>query len=63
MSEPPIQKLIQRKEKIERGQIRPAAVWEVKPDGKGGFVRQKLDSKKFQREQRAFDAEPDSPPR
>ena len=47
-----IQDLVARKEKIERGEIAPAAVWQVKPDGKGGFARRKLDAKRFQRVQR-----------
>ena len=52
MSSVHIRKLIERKEKIERGQVRPAAVWEVKPDGKGGFARKKLDPHQFQRAQK-----------
>ena len=47
-----IQQLVARKEKIERGDVVPAAVWEVKPDGKGGFARRKLDAKQFQRAQK-----------
>jgi DNA-binding transcriptional regulator YiaG len=47
-----IRELIERKDRIERGEATPAAVWEVKPDGKGGFVRRKLDPKSFQREQK-----------
>ncbi|MBI4663149.1 MAG: helix-turn-helix domain-containing protein [Verrucomicrobia bacterium] len=45
--------MIQAKERIERGEGAPARVWEVKPDGKGGFARRAIDPKAFQRAQKA----------
>jgi|SRR5690242_20049510 len=47
-----IQEMIQAKRDIERGATRPAAVWELRPDGKGGFTRKPLDPKTFQRAQK-----------
>lgn len=48
-----IQEMIRAKEKIERGAATPAKVWEVKPDGKGGFTRRAIDPKTFRRAQKA----------
>src|SRR5713101_1861120 len=48
-----ISEMIRAKEKIERGVVSPAKVWEVRPAGKGGFTRRALDPKAFQRAQRA----------
>jgi len=45
--------LIRAKERIERGELAPARVWEMRPDGKGGFKRRSLDPRAFQREQKA----------
>jgi len=47
-----IKSLIRTRQKIERGETAPARVWEILPDGKGGFSRRKLDSKEFQRLQK-----------
>jgi putative transcriptional regulator len=47
-----LQDVLRAKERIERGQTAPANVWEVRPDGKGGFVRQAMDPKAFQRSQK-----------
>jgi DNA-binding transcriptional regulator YiaG len=47
-----IQEMIRTKQDIERGASRPAAVWEVRPDGKGGFTRKPLDPKTFQHAQK-----------
>src|SRR5213594_2461747 len=44
--------LIRAKERIERGEATPARVWDVRPDGKGGFTRRALDPKVFQRAQK-----------
>jgi len=43
-----IKEMIAAKESIERGQIAPARVWDVRPDGRGGFARRTLDPKAFQ---------------
>lgn len=48
-----IRELVRAKERIERGEAAPARVWELKPNGKGGFVRRALDPRKFQRRQKA----------
>jgi len=34
---------------LESGKTAPGRVWEVKPDGKGGFTRRALDAQDFQR--------------
>jgi len=47
-----LRELIHAKEQIERGAAPPAAVWEVKPDGKGGSSRRKLSPKTFQKAQK-----------
>jgi len=47
-----LQEMIRSKEKIERGEVAPAAVWEVKPNGKGGFSHRAIDPKAFQRAQK-----------
>jgi putative transcriptional regulator len=48
-----IQGMIRAKQRIESGAAAPAGVWAVRPDGKGGFARQVLDPKVFQRAQKA----------
>lgn len=48
-----IQEMIRARQRIESGASAPAGVWEVRPDGKGGFARRALDTKAFQRAQRA----------
>jgi putative transcriptional regulator len=47
-----IRALIRAKEKLERGAATPASVWQLTPDGKGGFTRKALDPKAFQRAQK-----------
>lgn len=47
-----IKALVRAKQKIERGESTPAGVWEILPDGKGGFTRRQLSSKEFQRRQK-----------
>jgi putative transcriptional regulator len=48
-----LQEMIRARKMIERGTATPASVWEVRPDGKGGFTRTAVDPKAFQRAQRA----------
>src|SRR5438552_16163124 len=48
-----IQEMIRAKEQIERGATTPAKVWNVRPDGKGGFTRRAVDPKAFRRAQKA----------
>jgi putative transcriptional regulator len=48
-----INEMIRAKEKIEQGTLTPANVWEVRPDGKGGFTRRTIDPKSFRRAQQA----------
>src|SRR2546430_11356506 len=56
MSKLKIRELMERKERIERGEVTPAAVWEVKANGKGGFTHRRRDAQRFQKEQkRAWD--------
>ena len=50
-----IKAMLRAKERIERGEMAPARVWELKPDGKGGFTRRALDPKAFRRTQKAWD--------
>ena len=38
---------------IQSGKVAPARVWDVRPDGKGGFARRALDPKAFRRTQKA----------
>ena len=45
--------MIRAKEMIERGAAAPASVWEMRPDGKGGFTPEALDPKAFQHAQKA----------
>lgn len=47
-----IQEMNRAKERIERGAAIPARVWDIGPDGKGGFIRKALDPKAFQRHQK-----------
>jgi len=47
-----IQEMLRAKEQIERGEATPANVWEVRPDGKGGFIRHAIDPMAFQRSQK-----------
>ncbi len=44
--------LIRAKEQIERGATKPARVWELRPNGQGGFTRRAIDPKAFQRAQK-----------
>lgn len=48
-----IRDMVRAKERIERGEAAPARVWDVRPDGKGGFTRRSLDPKGFRRAQKA----------
>ena len=48
-----IQDMVRAKEQLERGEIAPAAVWDVQPNAKGGFARRPIDPRKFQRAQKA----------
>lgn len=48
-----IREMIMAKERLEQGTETPACVWEVHPDGRGGFTRRKLNPKAFQRAQQA----------
>ena len=45
--------MIRAKQRVETGACAPASVWEVRPDGRGGFIRRALDPKTFQSAQRA----------
>jgi hypothetical protein len=47
-----IQEMTRAKERIERGAVTPAKVWDVRSDGKGGFTRQAVDRRVFQRAQK-----------
>jgi putative transcriptional regulator len=47
-----IREMIRAKERIERGAATPARVWDIRPDGKGGFSRKAIDPKAFRRDQR-----------
>lgn len=47
-----IQEMIRAKEQIERGTATPAKVWNVRPDGKGGFTHRAIDPKAFRRAQK-----------
>ncbi len=48
-----IQEMIRSQEQIERGAATPAAVWNVRSDGKGSFVLRAIDPKAFRRAQKA----------
>ncbi len=48
-----IQKIHHEIEAIETGKTAPSRVWEIRSDGKGGFVRRGLSAKAFQLEQKA----------
>jgi putative transcriptional regulator len=48
-----IQDMIRAKEQVERGEIAPAAVWDVQPNAKGTSVRRAVDPRKFQHAQKA----------
>ena len=48
-----IQQIHREMADIQSGKVIPARVWEVKPDGKGGFIRRALNPKKFRRAQKA----------
>src|SRR5258706_890273 len=48
-----IEEMIHSRERIERGATIPAKVWDLRPDGKGGFTRRALEPKAFQRAQKA----------
>lgn len=47
-----IREMINAKERIERGAATPASVWDIRPDGKGGFSRKAIDPKVFRRDQK-----------
>jgi putative transcriptional regulator len=47
-----LQEMLRTKGGIERGAVTPAKVWEVRPDGKGGFTRRAVDAKAFRRAQK-----------
>jgi putative transcriptional regulator len=47
-----LDEMIRAKELIERGISTPAAVWEVRPDHKGGFRRRAVDPQAFRRAQK-----------
>ena len=44
---------VKAKGRFERGEVAPARVWDVRPDGRGGFTRRTLHPKTFQRSQKA----------
>jgi putative transcriptional regulator len=44
--------MIRAKQRIESGAKARASVWEVRPDGKGGFTRKAINPKAFQDAQR-----------
>jgi DNA-binding transcriptional regulator YiaG len=46
-----LREMIRAKEAIERGEVKPANVWEVKPNGKGALVRRALDTERFRQAQ------------
>jgi len=48
-----IREMLRAKQQIEQGKTAPARVWEVKPNGKGGFTRRALAAKAFQQRQKA----------
>ncbi len=47
-----LHELIRAKQQIERGAAKPARVWELRPNGQGGFTRRAIDPKAFQRAQK-----------
>jgi hypothetical protein len=53
MKPPSVKELIRAKQKIERGTVAPANVWEVRADEKGGFTRRKLDPEEFRSAKRS----------
>ncbi len=44
-----IRKIHQEIAEIETGKASPGRVWELKPDGKGGFIRTQLSARHYQR--------------
>jgi len=44
--------MIAVKERIVRGTVTPANVWEVRADGRGGFIRRTMDPESFRRAQK-----------
>jgi putative transcriptional regulator len=46
-----IQQIHREIDAIQSGKAAPARVWELKPDGKGGFARRAMDPKAFRRAQ------------
>ena len=44
-----IKELRRAREQVERGAVTPAHVWDVRSDGKGGFMRRAIDPKAFRR--------------
>jgi|SRR5580658_1003513 putative transcriptional regulator len=47
-----VKEMMAARERIERGMATPANVWEVRPDGKGGFTRRTINPKSFRRAQK-----------
>ena len=47
-----IREMLRAKGKIERGDVAPAHVWDVRADKKGGFTRRTINPKAFQRSQK-----------
>lgn len=47
-----LSELLRAKERIERGKAIPARVWDLRPDGRGGFTRRALDPKTFRAAQK-----------
>lgn len=48
-----IKEMVRARQRIESGSAAPASVWELRPDGKGGFARTAVDPEKFRRAQKA----------
>jgi putative transcriptional regulator len=47
-----MKEMVAATERIARGTATPANVWEVRPDGKGGFTRRTINPKSFRRAQK-----------
>lgn len=47
-----IKEMVRAKEQIERGAATPAKVWDVRPNGKGGFTHRALNPKAFRHAQK-----------
>jgi DNA-binding transcriptional regulator YiaG len=48
-----IREMIRAKEQIERGEVTPARVWDIRPNNRGGFKRRVINPKVFRRAQKA----------